>query len=352
MDSLLLQILSSADIDWLLTVGTVQETHPEQISLLSKSSSNRVSFLLTGQLNVSLPHDETEQGLEIAPLSPGSPLGGVPGLETWMTSALVRSPQPVQLLTLDATKLCEQLVQDCAFAAHFYQFLSLFLLHRLRALIMQFKLLPSMVYELNVKETASLFAELQDSHLDWISAVGQPLLLPSGAVLKSAGYPIDALYIVLEGAFSLSVPPEPSLDLPQVFIPEAQPQIQWQELVRLGRGDVFGEMRLLQSQPAVIPQQMVQATAIRDAEILTIPSWRIQAKLLHDVEFAAHFYRVMTTLMANKYQTLLTRLGFVFQVESQSTSSDRLLTQMARAETKFEWMVQRVQTKVIARRTA
>ncbi|NJR52000.1 MAG: hypothetical protein HC780_22945 [Leptolyngbyaceae cyanobacterium CSU_1_3] len=339
--------MSSDDIDWLIAAGKVQEWLPNQEVTQSSNFSNQVGLLLDGQFTIALPYQAKDSLKEFAQLSRDVWVGVVPSLEAFLSTATLQAKTRCQWLAIDPIQLADKLAQDATFTAHFYQYQAVLIMQRLQALIMQFKLHPTVLYQTNIKEASSLFAELQASDLDWLIAVGQRQQLPSASVLQTTDRPIEALQIVLEGALSLSVPSEPSNNLADVLFPVSTLQ-EPEEIARLARGDVFGEMQLIQPKFGMFNHR-VQVQTIRDTEILSIPRWRIVSKLLHDSEFATHFYQVLAVLLAGKYQTILSRLGFIVQAEE--SSSDRVLTKVARAETNFEWMLQRIQTKVVTGRT-
>lgn len=352
MESLLLQEMSNADIDWFQYVGTVQELMPNQVLMQPDSPDHQVHLLLQGGLTIAFPAQETLTPQELMPLDRGDLIGEVPALEPFYGTATIHARTPCQILSIDQHHLAEKLAQDTLFAAHFYRVQALLIMQRLQTLMFQFQLNPDSLYQINVKEASSLFAELQDSDLDWFIAVGEWQSLPRAAILQPADRPIEALYFVLEGALSLGASRESPHDLAQIFYPRPQDTASapLQELTRIARGDIFGEMPFAQVNAVTMPLSRVQVQAVRDTEVLSIPRWRLISKLLHDPGFAFRFYRVLAVLLASKYHTLVTHLGFITQPNPQGLgSSDRLLTQMARAEKRFEWMVQRIQTKIATR---
>ncbi|MDX2232474.1 MAG: cyclic nucleotide-binding domain-containing protein [Leptolyngbyaceae cyanobacterium bins.349] len=338
MNSLLFHIMSGTDLDWLLTVAKTQPVEPNQIIPSSDNTAARYLYLVLGPCAIAMPHQHPENLKELIQLSTDGCVGEMPGLESCFSTARLQATVSCPVLSIDVAQLNEKLIEDTAFAAHFYQFQAVLVMQYLKALIQQFNLNPLVLYQINVKEASSLFAELQDSHLDWCITVGQRRQLVEGSVLQRANRPIESLQIVLEGALSLNslMPSKPSSNEQPVA----------QEIARLGRGDIFGEMRSLQS-IGFSSMPVVQVKAERDTEILSIPYWRIFSKVLHDEEFALHYYRTLAHIMASKYHTILSELGFLTQHTSQRQLSDPLLEKVAKAEANFEWMVQRIQSKVI-----
>lgn len=350
MASLLFQTLSNADIDWLRAVGKVHEYLPDQPLIDAGHCFEQVHFGLNGQLSFTMPYQDHDNFQEFTQPGRDAFLGSVPGLENFLSAMTVCAKTRCQVLTIDQHQLITKLAEDQDFAARFYQFHTNLLLRWAQTLLMQAKLNPTILYQINLKQASSLFAELQDSHLDWLIAVGQRHQLTSGDMLQLAYRPIEFLHIVLDGSLSLNLPTGSESDLIGVFLQQEQCPPLCQEFARIARGDVFGEMRFIQSGAGPLPMQIVQLEAVGETEVLAIPHWRMLTKLLHDAGFALGFYRVLAGLMASKFQTILAELGFLTQDATQMENSDRLLTQMARVETRFEWMVQRIQTKVVTGR--
>ncbi len=340
MESLLFHILSGADLDWLFAVANLQNLEPNQIIDQSHDATPCFHLTLSGQAAIAMPHQHPENLKELIPLITNALIGAVPGLENGISTAVLQAKTACQLLSIDLAQLMAKMSQDKAFAAHFYQFVAMAIMQCLGALIQQFQLNPTVLYQINVKEASHLFAELQDSHLDWLIAVGQRQQLPAEQILQRVYRPIEALHIVLDGALSVDATTHST-----PISPPSQDSIQ--EIARLGRGDLFGELRSLQDNARSLPMHIVQVQTLRETEILSIPHWRIAAKLLHDTDFALHYYRTLAQLMAGKYHTILTKLGFLPSQQNQAGTSDRLLAKVAKVEANFEWMEQRIQSKVV-----
>ncbi|MGL5804706.1 MAG: cyclic nucleotide-binding domain-containing protein, partial [Xenococcaceae cyanobacterium] len=120
------------------------------------------------------------------------------------------------------------------------------------------------------------------------------------------------------------------------------------ELSRLSRGDIVGESPFLEARP---PNFNVRA--IEDSIVLSVPRWRLAAKLLHDVGFASRFYRVLTALLADKQQALVNQIGYGRVSYSQGQSleesdeydnelSTEALSRVALAGARFDWMLKRM----------
>lgn len=93
--------------------------------------------------------------------------------------------------------------------------------------------------------------------------------------------------------------------------------------------------------------------AAEDSVVLSIPRWRLAAKLLHDVAFAARFYRVLAVLLADKQRAIVSRLGYGRlsystgqslgeNLEYENELNSDFLAQVALAGARFDWMLKRI----------
>jgi CRP-like cAMP-binding protein len=347
MHSILLQEMSNADIEWLLNIGQFQELAPNTCLNPPQQSRSQVYLLIDGAFTLALPF-KTGQSKEFAQAVIGEIIGNIPSLEDASSQATVQAKTQAQVIAIDSQQLANKLTQDLPFAAHFYRLQVLMLMQRLQALTGQLNLHPSILYKLNPKEASSLLSELQDNDLDWFVAVGKLQQLALNQVLQYPYRPIEALYIVLDGSLSITLLDSNLHPCHQMLDPQLQGN--QQELARLARGDLFGELRYAYTGSDTMPIHTVQVKAVRSTELLSVPHWRLTSRLLHDPSFAARFYRVLANLLASKYQTLLQTVGFILP-QSSIESGDRFLSKVAMAEARFDLMMKRVQTKTLAEST-
>ena len=139
-----------------------------------------------------------------------------------------------------------------------------------------------------MKSTLYLLAELSDRDFEWLIHVGKPHKIPAGSILIHEGDPINAVYLVLEGALSVLV--------------EARNN---QEIARLTRGEVVGEISFVDSRS---PTATVQAA--EDSIVWVIPRIELLRKLHQDVAFAAHFYQALAIFLADRLRTSVCQLEF------------------------------------------
>jgi len=84
-------------------------------------------------------------------------------------------------------------------------------------------------------QRSELFAELDSEKIEQIAALGREVAYGSGDVVIGEGDPSDEIYVICAGMVEVEVAQSAVLDAPE------QPS----SIVRLGRGQTFGEMALV-----------------------------------------------------------------------------------------------------------
>ncbi len=362
MTEVLLKALSNDDIDWMLAVGQQIKTEPGTVLIQQGEPLKALYILLDGTLMVSLSQPDTnplgrafavlEGGSlakrEIAQLSSGEMVGEIPFADTYLPSTTVTATSKSLVLKIERSHLISKLQQDLNFAAHLYRANAVLLAHRLELLMQQLGRSTVILSQSQMREALIVFAELNDSDIDWLIAAGKVQKVIANTVLIRMGRPIESLYILLDGAIALNSASAGINPLTQAFsnLEDSQNQALEKEFTQLSRGDIIGETSFIEMQnPAVTVK------ALRDSLLLSIPKWRLAAKLLHDVGFAARFYRVLAMLLADKQQAIIQRLGYGRLSYSSGESLEKsyanelngnFLTQVALAGARFEWMLKRI----------
>src|SRR5438309_8388014 len=106
---------------------------------------------------------------------------------------------------------------------------------------------------------------LNDSDIDWLVTAGTRREIAAGISIINEGIPLDALFLVIQGAFSVQV----------AALGEKQ-------IARLMAGEVMGEMSFVDSG---LPSATVKAAEA--STVLSIPHRRLNARLAKDDGFAA-----------------------------------------------------------------
>lgn len=358
MTEVLLKELSNQDIDWMLTTGIRTEIEPGTVLIQQGQPLEALHILLDGALSVSLTQPNanplgrafaaleggTLPGREIARLSSGEMVGEIPFVEAYLPSTTVCATSKSLILTISLEHLIQKLEQDLSFAAHLYRASAVLLANRLEQTIAQLGHSTVVLSQPVLREALIIFAQLDDSDIEWLIAAGRVQQIAADTVLIRSGRPIEALHILLDGAIALNAAEEDNL-LTQAFSHlENQPSTR--EFARLSRGDIVGETTFIEAQ-----QSAIAVKALRDSRVLSIPKWRLAAKLLHDVGFAARFYRVLAHLLADKQQAIVSRLGYGRLSYSSGQALENsyaneldtdFLTQVGLAGARFEWMLKRI----------
>jgi len=157
-------------------------------------------------------------------------------------------------------------------------------------------------------------------------ATGRQEHIPAGAILVQEGQSFDAMYIVLQGEFRVSIAAGGT------------------EPARSRTGEVIGEISFVDSRP---PSATV--TALEDAFVLAIPRQQLVAKLAQDEGFAARFYHALSIFLADRMRSTVSRLGYhstddlVEDVEYEDELDPQVLQRMTLAGARFDWMLKRLQ---------
>ncbi|MBI2926691.1 MAG: cyclic nucleotide-binding domain-containing protein [Verrucomicrobia bacterium] len=177
-----------------------------------------------------------------------------------------------------------------------------------------------------MRKVLFIFGELNDFDIDWMIATGRKEQVPSGGVLIQEGKPVSALYIVLDGAFKVTVA-----------------KLRNAEIARLGAGEIVGEMSFVEARP---PSATVTAT--ESSVLLSIPRTKLAAKLKQDTGFAARFYRALAVFLSNRLRKTVSQLGYGKarpEDEEEGTPDEldtNVLDNVHLAGARFDRMVKRV----------
>ena len=256
----------------------------------------------------------------------------------------IQTIDEVYLWAIPQAILHQKIKDDASFAADIYQANVLMIIHRFRCLEQQNR--SQFISEYQPKrKSVMVFSELQDSDLNWLINVGQVQSIAENAQLLQPGQPIDSLHFVLDGALAIQGTPNTRSPLLQAFASDevealATPS---EELARLSRGDVLGEMCCVNASPLNFT-----VTAVRETKVISIPKWRLAAKLYHDVEFASRFYRMLMNLLHDQQASMIQQIASIESpIEFSDDTEDReFLNKISLAEARFSWMLKRIQTEL------
>lgn len=141
--------------------------------------------------------------------------------------------------------------------------------------------------------------------------------IPPDMLLIQQGKQVDALYIVLDGIFSVSVATVEGKD---------------KQIARLSTGDVVGEMSFVDPRP---PSATVKA--ISNSLVLSLKRQELATRLQLDVAFSSRFHRALVLLLCSRLRGTVSQLGDgIAQIDTQ-TSEDLTV-----AKARFGWLLRRL----------
>jgi len=353
MQDILLRELTNAELDWMITQGRQTHLSLGQMLLSPADAQADLHLLIEGRLRLRLVPDEKEslncQVEGIDALEPGELVGLAPlldGVAIEQVSAL----EPSLMLSLPLGPLRAKLRQDTEFAAHFYRSAAITLSHRLRRIFEH----PDQLHwqqSRSTREVLSVFGELQDSDIDWLTSFGEPQRLEPGTVLLQAGRPVDALYVVLEGGFAITAPPSGFNPLKLCFYGLDESTRHQSILTQIGRGALPGIISCLDFSPLPVTIRSQQASVV-----LAVPRSLLVTKLTVDAGFASRFYRIIARQILELLHTVSCQLACE-QIEADGTArpeeleaamedSEHLdldsLQTLSEGAAKFDWMRQQL----------
>ncbi len=177
-----------------------------------------------------------------------------------------------------------------------------------------------------MRNTLYLFGILNEADTAWMLATGRQERLQAGAILIHEGQVLDAMYIVLQGQFRVSMAVAGGA-----------------ELARLRVGEVMGEISFVDSRPPA-----ATVTAVEDAVVFAIPRQRLSAKLAEDTGFAARFYQALSMFLADRMRSAVSRLlnrsmDTPVDDDDDEALDPQVLQRMALAGARFDWMLKSLQ---------
>ncbi len=270
-------------------------------------------------------------------------------MKSYLPSTTVTAATKSSVLTISKTQLMQKLQQDQSFAAHLYRASAVLLANRLQQMMHNLGHSTIVLTRPQLREALTIFAQMDDGDIDWLITAGRVEQITTNSVLIRSGRPVEALYILLDGAVALNTAGGEDNLLAQAFtnLEDSPNQVIEKELGRLSRGDIVGETLFIEVEGTL----SVTVKALRDSRLLSIPRWRLAAKLLHDVGFAARFYRVLANILADKQHEIVQRLGYGRLTYSSGESLQQsfaneldndCLADISLAGARFDWMLKKI----------
>ncbi|MGG6242326.1 hypothetical protein ACQ4N7_27240 [Nodosilinea sp. AN01ver1] len=334
MTDTLLRVLSNADLDWMIAHGEHQPLAVGQSVLYPHRVPDRMSLVIDGSLGESTAaQGAVDEAVLVDELGQGELVGFSPLLNAPNLTA-VKALKSTLLLSLTIAQVQAKLAEDVAFAAHLYHAIALQLADRLRRILEH----PDRVRfgdERSSGDVLTVFGELRDSDIDWLTSFGQIKTIPAGRVLQQAGRPVESLTILLDGQLAMSAPQDTFNPLALCFLGLENSTRDQSAFATLSQGSMPGIISFLDFRP--LP---VTVRSLGEALVFAVPRPTLATKLQVDDSFASRFYRVVAMQIMEQLQTVGMRLmepGAGADLDDELDLDD--LNQVSEGAKKFSWML-------------
>lgn len=137
-----------------------------------------------------------------------------------------------------------------------------------------------------MRKALYILGDLDEADIRWMASAGARRQVRPGETLIHAGAPVEAFYIVIDGAFVVTLETG-------------------QEIARLGAGDILGEMSLVEKRPP-----SVSVAAAEPGTVLAVPQARLRERLAAEPAFAARFYRALAVFLSDRLRSTVASLGY------------------------------------------
>lgn len=139
-----------------------------------------------------------------------------------------------------------------------------------------------------MRKSLVLLGILDDTDVEWMIRVGSKRSIPAGTTLIHEGKTIDSLFIVLQGAFEITIAAQKG-----------------KVIANLMPGEILGEMSFIDSRP---PSATV--TASQDSLVLDIGRAEVNERLQEELAFQGRFYRSLAVLLSLRLRDTVATFGY------------------------------------------
>lgn len=173
-----------------------------------------------------------------------------------------------------------------------------------------------------MRKVLYILGQLDDEDIEWMARKGRRFQATAGTVLIREGMPVGDLFFVLSGEVAVVVSGVG-------------------EVARLGRGEVVGEMSLVDSAP---PSATVEAA--EGALILAVDKRDLQARLAENPGFCGRFYKALAIFLADRLRSTTQRMNARGGLKAEAVMEDELdegiLDTISLAGARFEHLLARL----------
>ena len=170
-----------------------------------------------------------------------------------------------------------------------------------------------------MRKVLSILGQLSDEDVEWIARQGHKLECPVGQNLITAGQAVTHLFILLDGEVAILLP-------------------NGAELVRVGSGEILGEMSLVDKSPPSASAKITEKSTF-----LAIDQDLLRQKMDTDPIFAAHMYRAIACFLSMRMRATISNLGYGKSggtLDDEMEVDEEILDKLHLAGARFERMRQ------------
>lgn len=345
MADVLLSELTNTDIDWLAEAGEKRSLPKgEAFSNVDGEDKNHFYIVLDGRLSIyplaSSSLDTTQSSN--AELDSGELIGVAVLFDMPLPRLFFKAIDDTILLAVPINTLRTKLKSDLGFAANFYRAVDLILSHRVERFIEQPEKLRFQDEE-NERDVLNVFSEFRDSDLNWLVKAGQVERYKADSFLLKAGRPTDSLYVILDGAFSVSVQEHKVNPLALCFECPIENASNMSVVTTLTKGEIAGAIAFLDARPLPFTIR-----AIRDSLVLAVPRTTFNLHIQQDLGFATRFYRILGPQLLTMSIIAMELQGMMQSASSSHTDDEQefegeldldSLQRMSSGANRFNWML-------------
>jgi CRP/FNR family transcriptional regulator, cyclic AMP receptor protein len=156
-------------------------------------------------------------------------------------------------------------------------------------------------------EAAAFLGVLDEPDVEWLVANSKQHEFPAGSVLIRRGEPVEFLYLIVDGAFDITV-----------LMPDER------RIATLYAGELVGEMSFVDLRP---PSATV--TAAMNSSVLAVSKAALTGKIENDKGFGARFYKGVAVLLVG-------RLRAAYAIDRPLQDDPESKVELGILETRFE----------------
>ncbi|KZR70181.1 DNA-binding transcriptional dual regulator Crp [Prochlorococcus marinus str. MIT 1313] len=321
-------------IEWVASNSTVVSAK-QSLTLIREGDYCKEFYILRhGHLFVTTSR-RSEDGVLLAKLSEGALVGEMSFLESRPPVATVVAEAGSEILAVNKDTLSSAIKNDSSLGRALYHLLA-------QKLSQQIQQQNAMVHKFSgnvvepLRKVLTLFSDLSESDVIWISNKGQLYRLKPEQALIRQGETLPEIFLILAGDASVSV----QLDDKEKIVGSST------------RGELLGEMSMVNSQYNLTTATVRAASGM---ETIGIDKAALKDKIQSNAGFGMRFYRGMSRMLSQRGRDQLASMGLAYrsqekETDGKVTSSDDsidfdILSGITTAGSRFDWLCKQFQNK-------